>query len=36
VFIVSRNKFDLIFRSRGDSVARLGERLTSISHGFMS
>jgi hypothetical protein len=36
IFIVSMNKFDLIFRSRGDSVASDGLKLTSISHGFMS
>lgn len=35
-FIVSRKRFDLIFRSRGLSVANDGERLTSINHGFMS
>lgn len=35
-FMVSKNSCDLIFRSKGDSVASDGDRLTSISQGFMS
>ena len=35
-FIVSMNRFDLILRSSGDSVASDGLRLTSISHGLIS
>jgi len=36
MFIVSRNSWDLILRSRGDSVAKEGLRLTSMSQGFKS
>jgi hypothetical protein len=36
IFMVSINKLDLIFKSRGDSVASEGLKLTSISHGFIS
>ena len=35
-FSISRNNPDLIFKSSGDSVAKLGDRLTSISHGLKS
>jgi hypothetical protein len=32
---VSQIKFDLIYASRGASVASEGERLTSINHGLI-
>ena len=35
-FHVSTSRFYLIVRSRGLSGDKLGERLTSISHGFRS
>lgn len=35
-FIVSMNSCDLIFRSKGDSVARDGLKFTSMSQGLRS
>jgi len=35
-FIVSTKSYDLIFMSRGDSVAKEGDRFTSMTHGLRS